>query len=65
MIRPLEYCINEEHFRDSIATIEQRIQELVALKNLYTQQSVDLNETASTDSKINTQEEVRSLSSAI
>ncbi|GEM_PF-10008 len=35
MIRPLEYCTDKQHFSDSIATIEERINELEELKKQY------------------------------
>ena len=35
MIRPLEYCEHQEHVADSLQTIEDRIAELVELRNAY------------------------------
>ncbi len=35
MIRPLAYCENRDHVVDSLHTIDQRIAELIALKDLY------------------------------
>lgn len=35
MIRPLEYCVNSQHIKSSIDTIDSRIAELLALRQMY------------------------------
>lgn len=40
MIRPLDYCTEQEHFDKSIDTIDKRIEELEALKNQYQKKSL-------------------------
>ena len=35
MIRPLEYCVNSQHIKSSIDTIDSRIVELLALRQAY------------------------------
>ncbi|SFS60399.1 anthranilate synthase component 2 [Sphingobacterium wenxiniae] len=44
MIRPLDYCTELHHFEQSIETIEQRISELTAMKNLYLKKAKDFEE---------------------
>ncbi len=35
MIRPLEYCIASEHVRTSLNTIDERIREMLVLRQQY------------------------------
>jgi len=42
MIRPLEYCLTLPHLEASIATIDQRILELLDLREKYDNQAKSL-----------------------
>ncbi|MCL7987959.1 hypothetical protein M8998_08415 [Sphingobacterium sp. lm-10] len=44
MIRPLEYCENTDHLKDSLQTIEHRIAELIELRNAYRAKAIALEE---------------------
>jgi len=35
MIRPLEYCVTSEHVRTSLNTIDERIREMLVLRQQY------------------------------
>lgn len=42
MIRPLEYCVNNQHINVSIDTIDNRIVELIALRKIYLNKAKEL-----------------------
>ncbi len=44
MIRPLEYCINQQHIHVSVDTIDSRIVELLALRKTYVEKGKSLND---------------------
>lgn len=44
MIRPLEYCVNQQHIHVSVDTIDSRIVELLALRKTYVEKGKSLND---------------------
>lgn len=42
MIRPLEYCVTSEHVRTSLNTIDERIREMLILRQQYIEKLVEI-----------------------
>lgn len=42
MIRPLEYCVTSEHVRESLNTIDERIREMLVLRQQYLEKLVSI-----------------------
>lgn len=42
MIRPLDYCITSDHVRTSLNTIDERIREMLVLRQQYLEKLVSI-----------------------